>query len=38
LNIAQIKEHLGRSDRRREAQIAEKCNFNLEMFRAALAA
>jgi hypothetical protein len=31
-------EYMGRSDRRGEAQIAEKCNFNLEKFRAALAA
>ena len=38
LNIAQIKEHIGRSDRRQEAQIAEKCNFNFEKFRANLAA
>jgi hypothetical protein len=38
LNNAQIKKHMGRSDRRLEAQITEKCNLNFEKFRATLAA
>ena len=38
LNNAQIEEHIGREQRRWEAEIAAKCNFNFEKFRDNLAA
>jgi hypothetical protein len=38
LNNAQIEEFIGREERRREAELAAKCNFNFEKFRATLAA
>lgn len=38
LNIAQIEDHIARDERRIEAQIAGRCHFNHEKFRATLAA